>query len=101
MARYRIDDTTIVDTKKAQDSWDEATRWNGNNEISKATGSQWEHETLYLSQKGRWYIVHTSQWQGSTPHARWATEEEAGLWLLQNNHDLPDSLEHVRDTISE
>ena len=31
------------DLDKAE-SFEEETQWNGNNHISKATGSQWEHE---------------------------------------------------------
>jgi hypothetical protein len=65
MSKYRIENT-IVDTDRAKKSWDEDTRWDGHNHISKATGSQWEHEKLYRSRKGRYYVEHTSQWQGST-----------------------------------
>jgi hypothetical protein len=97
MARYTIEDgngnQTVVDTDKASDHWDEATRWNGNNHISKATGSQWEHETLYCSSKGRYYVEHTSQWQGSTPSARFVSAKEAASWLLANEHELPGELE--------
>jgi len=64
MAIFRIDDR-IVDTEKAKRSWDEATEWNGHNHISKATGQEFLHQTLYLSGKDRYYLVHSSQWQGS------------------------------------
>lgn len=43
------------DGEKAQ-QWEEETYWNGNNHISKTTGSQWEHETLYRT-KGEIYIL--------------------------------------------
>lgn len=105
MARYKIEtddgNLTVVETKNAQDHWDEETRWDGNNHISRATGSQWEHETLYLSAKGRWYIEHTSQWQGSTPSARFVSPEEAATWLLANEHDLPEALESAGEAVSE
>ena len=42
-----MEDGSVVDTSRAKSSWEEATRWDGNNNISKATGSQWEHETLH------------------------------------------------------
>jgi len=105
MPTYRIEsedgDTTIVRTEKAQQSWDEATYWNGNNHISKATGSQREHETLYLSAKGNYYVEHTNQWQGSTPAAAFVTAQAAVLWLLANDHDLPDALKAHEDEVSE
>ena len=101
MARYRMEDGTVLDTENATDHWDEATRWNGNNYISVATGSQWNHQTLYRSRKGRYYLVHTSQWQGSTPHAEWVSEHEAVRWLLANERDVPDDLAHLIDAVSE
>lgn len=36
----------------AAKEYEEATWWNGNNHVSKATGSQWDHEKLYLTPKG-------------------------------------------------
>lgn len=101
MARYKMQDGTVIDTDNATDSWDEATRWNGNNHISVATGSQWLHQTLYRSRKGRYYIVHTSQWQGSTPHAEWVSPQEAARWLLANEEELPDDLKQYEDEITE
>ncbi len=32
MTRYRIDAGGIVDTDKAAESWEERTRWDGNNQ---------------------------------------------------------------------
>ncbi len=101
MTKYRMDDGTVVDTDKAQESWDEATEWDGNNHISKATGSQWNHETLYKSRKGRYYVEHSSQWQGSRPHVEWVSPEEAARWFLHNNHELPDELQKYEDEVSE
>lgn len=92
MAIYKMEDGSLVDTSKAKARWDEQTEWNGNNNISKATGSQWEHEKLYLSAKGRYYVVHTSQWQGHLPYARWLTPLEAAQWLLHNDEELPEDL---------
>jgi hypothetical protein len=84
-----MDDGTVVKTENATQSWDEATRWDGHNRISMATESQWEHQTLYRSRKGRYYVEHTSQWQGSTPHAEWVSNHEAAHWLAANGIDLP------------
>lgn len=92
MARYRMEDGTVVNTDKAAQSWDEAARWDGRNYISVATGDQWTHETLYKSAKGRYYIEHDSQWQGSTPSASYVDAASAAKWLLLNEHALPEDL---------
>jgi len=92
MSIYRTENNNIFNTNLASRSYQEETDWNGNNHISRATGSQWEHETLYRSSKGRWYIEHTSQWQGSLPSARDVTEKEAAEWLVLNGHELPQEL---------
>jgi len=92
----------LVDTDKAKQSWDEATYWNGSNHISKATGDQFLHETLYLSSKGRYYIEHSSQWQGSVPSASEISKEEAAKWLILNEHDdLPEELAGLLDEMVE
>ena len=101
MARYEMDDGFIVDTDRAQSTWAEETNWNGNNHISRATGSQWDHERLYRSSKGRYYIESWSQWQGSTPSARFVSDEEAAAWLLKMEHDLPDELKEFEAQIVE
>ena len=101
MARYRMDDGTVIDTANATQSWDEATRWDGHNHISIPTGSQWNHETLYRSRKGRYYIQHQSQWQGSTPSAEWVSNRSAASWLLTNDHELPADLAEMANEISE
>ena len=107
MSRYRIinEETGevegIVDTDKAQQSWEEETDWNGNNHISRATGDQWLHETLYKSSKGRYYIVHESQWQGSLPSARFVSDKEAAAWLSLNEHELPADLEEHESKVVE
>lgn len=99
--RFDMEDGTIVDTEKAVYSWEEETDWNGNNNISRATGSQWEHETLYKSTKGRYYIVHNSQWQGSLPSAHFVEPAEATKWLLLMDHDLPKDLEQHAEQVQE
>lgn len=92
MARFKLEDGAIVDTDRAAQSWDEATEWDGRNHISKATGDQFTHETLYKSAKGRYYILHSSQWQGSTDYATFTEPTEAAKWLLLNEHELPEDL---------
>lgn len=100
MAKYNIDGV-IVNTDNATASWEESTRWNGNNHISVATGSQWEHETLYKSRKGNYWIENVSQWQGSTPLARFVSATEAAAWIMANDGELPDDLTQAGDDVSE
>jgi hypothetical protein len=96
-----MEDGTIVDTAKASGSWIEDTYWDGRNHISQATGSQWEHEQLYRSAKGRYWLEHWSQWQGSHARAEWLSREEAARWLLENNHPLPDDLAELEKKVAE
>lgn len=99
--RYRMDDGTIVDTGNASKSWDEDTYFDGRNNISRATGEQWSHQTLYRSRRGRYYVEHSSQWQGSHPSAEWVSNAEAARWLLVNNHEIPEELATVADEVAE
>ena len=104
--RYQMDGGTVVDTDNASASWAEATRWDGHNHISMATGSQWDHQRLHRSRRGRYWIECTSQWQGRGPHAEWLSPQAACRWLLANGHDpeddgFPDDLRGIVDQISE
>lgn len=80
------------DPAKTQ-SWEEATRWDGSNHISVATGSQWDHERLHRTANGNW-ILHTwSQWQGTKEEYGSISAKDAAVWLVQNEHDVPDELQ--------
>jgi len=65
----------------------EAEYWDGNNHISKATGSQWEHERLYRTASGRWILNHWSQWQGSIETYIEINDDEAARWLVINEQE--------------
>lgn len=101
MSVYRMEDGTVVNTDKAKQSWCERCDWDGSNHISRATGSQWTHEDLYESRKGRFYVVHSSQWQGSRDHAEWISEQAAVRWLLTMEHEIPERLTHLLEQVSE
>ena len=100
MTVYRMEDG-VVNTDKALASWDEATFWDGHNHISKATGSQWSHQRPFKSRKSRYYLVHSSQWEGSHPHAEFVSPQEAARWLLHNEHELPADLAPLEEQVSE
>jgi len=101
MTRYRMDDGTVVDTSLASKSWEEDTYHDGSNWISQATGSQWAHQTLYRSRKGRYYLEHYSAYQGSRSHVEWVSPEEATRWLLHNDHGLPEDLKKLEEEVIE
>lgn len=67
---------------KASECFAEDTRWNGNNHISVATGSQWDHEELYRTRGGVWILHSWSQWQGSRPSYEVISDERARVWLI-------------------
>jgi hypothetical protein len=96
-----MDDNTVVNTDKARNHWNEDTFHDGRNFISKATGCQWSHETLYESRKGRFYIEYSSDYQGSRDYAEWISDRAAAAWLLTNDHELPDSLKEVAEEVEE
>lgn len=91
MAKFQVD-KTVFDTEKAKASWSEASDWNGSNHISRATGGQWNHQHLYQSAKGRYYIVHSSNYQGVMDDIELISERAAARWLILNDHDLPEDL---------
>lgn len=99
MAKYQMEDGFVVDTNQAQQQWREDTRWDGHNHVSVATGSQWEHERLCRSKRGRYYLEHWSDYQGVAPWAQWIAREHAARWLLLNNHDLPPDLAEMADKL--
>ena len=92
MSKYRMEDGRVLNTDKASAEWEEAINWNGQNFVSRPTGSQWEHETLYRSSKGRYWLEHRSDRPGSRPHAELVTNQRAAAWLLANDHELPQDL---------
>jgi hypothetical protein len=65
----------------------EQTWHDGRNFISKATGSQWEHESIYRTKGGRFILNHWSNYQGSQETYREISNEEAAVWFSRNGLD--------------
>ena len=79
------------DADKAEE-FQEETYWNGNNYISKATGSQREHEKLYFTKSGKWILHSWSDWQGRRASTELISLEEAVRWFARNEYkdeDIP------------
>jgi hypothetical protein len=70
----------------------EGSDWNGNNHISRATGSQWEHEWLYYTKGGKWVLHWYSQRQGSLDSYEQIDETQAVAWLVRNERFELDGL---------
>ena len=100
MAKYRIEGV-VVDTDNATARWECTNDHDGRNFICRHTGSQWDHQTLYRSRRGRYYVVSESAWQGSRPHAEWLSPEAAARWLLLNGNKVPTDLAEAAESVSE
>jgi len=101
MARFKMEDGTVVDTDKATQAWNEYRTHDGRNFISKATGSQWDHQKLHRSRKGRFYLVHSSDYQGSMDSAEWISQRAAVAWLVANEREVPEDLKQVEADVVE
>lgn len=85
------------DADKAE-VFSEDTYWNGSNHISKATGSQIEHEKLYLTKSGKWVLHSWSQWQGSRSTTEIIDANDAARWFARNEYadeDIPEVLHEL------
>lgn len=87
-----VDNGLLYDTDRAEQSWEEQTEFDGSNMISLATGSQWDHETLYATGRGRYFVQWWSQWQGSRDRLTVLSKEQAADWLIRNRYELPAAL---------
>lgn len=92
MKRQHLDAGGWFDLDAAE-RWEETTRWDGSNHISKATGSQWEHEALYRTRSGSWVLNHWSQYQGRPETWEQIEPKDAAAWLIRCGIDLPDDLQ--------
>lgn len=98
--RQRLDDGRWFAIDRAE-KVDEGTRWNGNNHISLATGSQWEHEALYRTAGGKWVLNSWSQWQGSSETWEEIEDEAAAAWLVRNEYQDAQIPEALRPLVAE
>lgn len=80
------------DRDKAQ-SWEEGERYNGQNFISLATGSQNYHQMLFRSASGAWLLHCWSNWAGSQETWEVISPAEATAWLVINEWELPEDLQ--------
>ena len=101
MARYRMEDGTVVDTQNANHTWEAVSEFDGHNSVDIHTGSQWVDQLLHRSRRGRYYTETKSRMQGSTDRAEWVSLEEAARWLLLAEAEIPGDLAEAAETVSE
>lgn len=83
MTRINLTNASGWFNKETAISFDESTFWNGSNHISKATGSQTEHERLYKTASGKWVLACWSNWQNTSDSFEAISENEACQWLFK------------------
>ena len=80
------------DADKAE-KFEEKSFWNGSNHVSKATGSQWEHECLFVTKSGKFILNHWSQYQGIPEKYEIISKERAARWFAKQefeDDEIPD-----------
>ena len=73
----------------------EDTRWDGRNQISVPTGSQWHHEWLYYTKSGKWVKNEFSNYQGTLETYEQIDEQDVIEWLIQNHKFECDELQSL------
>ncbi|MFJ5850605.1 hypothetical protein [Streptomyces sp. NPDC092903] len=68
-------------------AYKEATDWDGSNELSVNTRSQWDHQTLYRTKNGRWVLNHWSMRQNVAERYEFTDDTAAETWLICNQHN--------------
>ena len=93
MKRISLGGTSWFDYDSAI-TFDEDSNWEGRNHISKATGSQWDHETLLFTRKGKWVLNSYGSSCGQYDDYTVISEAKAIEWIVQNNrvNELVDPL---------
>ena len=100
MKRISIGDGRWFDADKAQ-KFHEETEWNGSNHISVVTGSQWDHEVLWRTEKGVWILESNSDYANVRTTYEIVDEERAAEWLVKNEYDLSAFTEEGLDKYDE
>lgn len=77
----------------AADSFDERYDWDGSNNISRATRSQFAHQTLYKTHRGTWIMKESSQYESTLTTYREISPAAAAEWFARNEYsDVPEEL---------
>ena len=80
------------DSEKAE-CFKEHSDHDGRNYISKATGSQWYHEAIYLTKGGKFVLNYWSDFQGSRETYEEIPKEAAAAWFAKqgfSDNEIPE-----------
>lgn len=69
------------------ESFDEGTRWNGQNHVSLHTSDKFDHQILYRTAEGRWVLRGWSQRDGRPDTYEWIGDDRARDWLILSGND--------------
>ncbi len=88
MKRIALSNATGLwfDAEKAE-LYKEETDWNGSNWISRATGSQWSHEAVYVTKSGKFILNSWSDYQGSKETYELIGKEDAAVWFAKQSFE--------------
>lgn len=88
-------------------TFEEGMYWDGRNNISNATGSQWDHEILLFTRKGKWVLNSYGSSCGQYDRYTVISEASAVEWIVQNDRvdelgDLPaDVCERMKAAVAD
>lgn len=94
MKRVSLINGKWFDLQKAE-KFQENTFWNGSNQISKITKSQFEHQDLYLTASGVWVLNTWSNYQNSIETFEQIEIKQVAEWFVKNefsDDDIPDNV---------
>lgn len=99
MAKFALSGGIVVDTETALNKWEEASEWDGAFRISRNVGEPFQHETLYKTKRGTYFVVRRTQFHGSGTRAERLSPKEAATWLTLNDHTLLEDLKEFEEEI--
>lgn len=87
------DDTGRWFNEESATMWEEGTRWDGNNHVSKHTSGQFYHQRLFRTASGIWVLNSYSQYEKDPETYEEITTAEAAGWLAIAEIDPPKEAE--------
>ena len=75
------------------DFYAEKSNFNGSNWISLATGSQWNHEGIFITKSGKFILNTYSDYQGTVDKYVLISKEDAATWFCRQSftdEEIPD-----------
>jgi hypothetical protein len=90
MSIYKTEEGLRFNTETAKESWKPSPR---------DDQRSWQH--LYLSSKGRYFVITHSLYEDDKSTAVVVSDREAAEWLLDHGYELPEDLAGMLDELVE